>query len=477
MSKKRTYFPPTTPQQRKLLFEAWEETGSVAKACRKAHVGRSTFYYWKPRFDADGYAGLEKYKKKGPAKDKTGTPSNVKEKVIAMRHDHPEWGKHRIADELAKANSWVRVVSPNTVRRILEEAKLWSSKRAAPQRGHKTVVRYAERPGQTLNVDLCFVPAEHEAEVKIPAVSGSSGRLVVERAIEEQEPQYPGRIFENGRLNYVEVMKAFVAASSQTSSKETPLGDGKDLAKKEKRRRLREQDEKLRQQRRQMRKRRRAEDKVWASVKQRHREKEAALSQRRARWGERKAFREAWRRQREQRRKQLAQRRQENETWREQRRILHQQLEQFPVVSSWIAVLVVTDNFTRQCLGLPLFLAGSKVTSEMVTEALRTLLPPELQFLISDRGIHFTAQAFQKLAQSKGFVHVVIARHRPQSNGVAERFVRTLKEWLASHSWENAHALRHLLAAFHLEYNNRPHQGLLIPGLSPNELANRVWLM
>jgi hypothetical protein len=26
-------------------------------------------------------------------------------------------------------------------------------------------------------------------------------------------------------------------------------------------------------------------------------------------------------------------------------------------------------------------------------------------------------------------------------------------------------------------YNDRPHQGLGIPGLSPNEFADRIWLM
>lgn len=135
MSPKRTYFPPTTPQQRKLLFEAWEETGSVTKACQKAHVGRSTFYYWKPRFEEEGYAGLEKYKRKGPAKGQVGTPNEVKEKIIAMRRAHPDWGKHRIADELAKAHSWVPVVSPNTVRRILEEVGLWSSEPPAEKGG------------------------------------------------------------------------------------------------------------------------------------------------------------------------------------------------------------------------------------------------------------------------------------------------------------------------------------------------------
>ena len=128
-------------------------------------------------------------------------------------------------------------------------------------------------------------------------------------------------------------------------------------------------------------------------------------------------------------------------------------------------------------LGLPLFVAGANVTSEMIIKALRTLLPAELQFVISDRGVHFTAQAFKDLARSEEFIHVEIARHRPQSNGIAERFVRTLKEWLATQSWKNDQDLLALLTDFQSEYNDRPHQGLAIPGLSPNEFANRIWLM
>ena len=36
MNKQRTYFRPTTAQQRRLLFETWEATGNVAEASRKA---------------------------------------------------------------------------------------------------------------------------------------------------------------------------------------------------------------------------------------------------------------------------------------------------------------------------------------------------------------------------------------------------------------------------------------------------------
>jgi transposase InsO family protein len=128
-------------------------------------------------------------------------------------------------------------------------------------------------------------------------------------------------------------------------------------------------------------------------------------------------------------------------------------------------------------VGLPLFVAGSKVTADMVVTALRALLPAELQFLISDRGVHFTAQVFAQLAHEEGFMHVVIARHRPESKGIAERFVRTLKEWLADKVWTTDQELAVLVAQFRADYNERPHQGLGIPGLSPDEFASRIWLL
>ncbi len=65
----------------------------------------------------------------------------------------------------------------------------------------------------------------------------------------------------------------------------------------------------------------------------------------------------------------------------------------------------------------------------------------------------------------------------PQSNGIAERFVRTLKGWLKDKFWENEQELATLLEQFLEEYNDRPHQGLPISGLSPNEFEKRIWLM
>ena len=343
--------------------------------------------------------------------------------------------------------------------------------------GVEPAIRTAEEPGQTLNVDLCFVPATHEAEQKLPAVSGSSGRLVVEQPKEkEEERDWPGRVFEDESRDYTEVMLDFVAASQAksepTTTEITTVFSEKGSLKAQKQ--ALRQEEELRVERRKVRQRRKQEDEAWREIRTKRKQEKESTGQSAA---ERKSQDEHWRVLRQQRRETMAHRKEEDANWRQKRNLIREQLSLLPIITAWIAILVITDNCTRQCLGLPLFVVGSKVTAEMVIEALQVLLPPELQFLISDRGTHFTAKVFRELARSAEFIHVLIARHRPQSNGIAERFVRTLKEWLRDKTWANEEELAALIEQFITEYNDRPHQGLPIPGLSPNEFANRIWLM
>lgn len=119
-------------------------------------------------------------KKQGAPKGTGRIAEEIEAKVIALHKAHTEWGKERINQEMTKANNWVALVSRNTVRRILEDAEMWNSgKRLIKKSWLKPVVRTADAPGQTLNVDLLFVPSCHLADMKLPAVSGSSGHLVI----------------------------------------------------------------------------------------------------------------------------------------------------------------------------------------------------------------------------------------------------------------------------------------------------------
>ena len=83
------------------------------------------------------------------------------------------------------------------------------------------------------------------------------------------------------------------------------------------------------------------------------------------------AAEDRWQLQLAQREATLARRQQEDAAW--QAELDRFQAPPAPQATKppWIAILLVTDNCTWQCLGLPLFTAGPKVTAEVVVAALR----------------------------------------------------------------------------------------------------------
>ena len=137
MSTQHIRFPRTTADQRKFLFETWEASQEVTASCRRAHGARGTFYYWPPRFETGGYVALEQCQSHA-AKKPARTARDIEQRVIDLRRQNPKWGKRRIADELAKANHWVSLISPNTVKRILVDVGLWSPLQAIAQKGGRT---------------------------------------------------------------------------------------------------------------------------------------------------------------------------------------------------------------------------------------------------------------------------------------------------------------------------------------------------
>ena len=134
--------------------------------------------------------------------------------------------------------------------------------------------RTADLPVQALNVDLCFVPFSHPVNIKLPAVSGSSGHLVVERLKEVgQEPDYPGKVFADPDLDYAEAVQAFVQASRPLFG---PRGDASAVEKTSQEteiQQVRQEEIQLRSSRRILRKRRELEDEAWKATWQQQRAK------------------------------------------------------------------------------------------------------------------------------------------------------------------------------------------------------------
>jgi hypothetical protein len=176
----------------------------------------------------------------------------------------------------------------------------------------------------------------------------------------------------------------------------------------------------LRVARRRQRLTRQQEEATWHQQQAAHRE---AVQQRRQQSrAARRASRAAWRQTQDTwaqtcdaRQAQRDRRTQEDTTWRAARQDIRQQLAALaaaPLVTLWLAILVVIDNGTRRCLQLPLFVTGAHVTAEEIIAQLRAHWPRDLQFVISDNGPQFIADAFAQFAKEMTFLHIRIAPHR-----------------------------------------------------------------
>ena len=90
--------------------------------------------------------------------------------------------------------------------------------------------------------------------------------------------------------------------------------------------------------------------------------------------------------------------------------------------------LLVVDYFSRY----PEIVKMRSTTSKATIEALKSIFArhgiPET--LISDNGPQYSSKEFAEFAKSYDFCHVTSSPHFPQSNGMAERMVQTIKRLL-----------------------------------------------
>ncbi|XP_039396848.1 uncharacterized protein K02A2.6-like, partial [Mauremys reevesii] len=96
-------------------------------------------------------------------------------------------------------------------------------------------------------------------------------------------------------------------------------------------------------------------------------------------------------------------------------------------------------------------------TAESTIQKLRGLfsrfgLPEQL---VSDNGPQFVSQEFQNFMKANGIHHITSAPYHPSTNGLAERFVQTMKNALKSAKGQ--HSIQKRLDTFLLSYRNTPH--------------------
>jgi putative transposase len=136
-------------------------------------------------------------------------------------------------------------------------------------------------------------------------------------------------------------------------------------------------------------------------------------------------------------------------------------------------VLVVVDDFTRECLGLVVdtSLSGLRVGRELDRIAeLRGCRPA---VVVSDNGTELTSHAILRWQEERLVLWHYIAPGKPQQNGFVESFNgRFRDECLNEHLFNSLVAARRIIEAWRVDYNTeRPHTSL--NGLTPAAFATR----
>lgn len=485
---KKVYYRPTTPQQRNHLMQVYQNTGSVTEACRAAKVSRGTFYRWHPRFLEQGEAGLQDCLSRASHR-----PHRIKEELaqraIEMKQSRPSLGSLSVANLINQEHGYQRVISHEIVRRVWKRHSppCPPSEQEPPQPAQDSSrpIQRADCPDKTVNIDLCFIPRQKLPQAEpSPAAEEPTGEAQAQPLLPTFS--YPGQVFQREDLSYDEQMALYAQGRKEREEAPKPKKEvaPEEAALQKELQEIHIQQEELRQEGRKARKARKEQEQAWRAERQ-QRKKSLQERQKLSRKEKKRLKRiqrqedEQWKAKKQQRQQAVQQPKQEQAQQKEQRQELKKKEAELKgslsvFLTCFVAVLVVVDNCTRCCLGLPIFLEGRNVKADSIIEALKVLLPPELQYLISDNGSQFKAELFQRLVQERSFLHVRISPRRPRTNGIAERFVQTTKDMLLPYYWDNPEELEQILASILLEYNDRPHQGEGLDGLSPNELDRRL---
>jgi transposase InsO family protein len=129
-------------------------------------------------------------------------------------------------------------------------------------------------------------------------------------------------------------------------------------------------------------------------------------------------------------------------------------------------ILTVIDHFSKYAYAVAL---KNKSDSE-VYQALTSILDHDQpDIIISDRGNEFTNHKIEKYLQDHGIEHHLIEAYSPQTNGLIERFNRTLKQKLFKHFERvDSHKWIDVLDQMTKAYNNTEHSAT---GYAPNAVT------
>lgn len=264
MANRGVYYRETTYQQRKYLFELGEELGNVSEACRRAKVSRGTYYNWKKRYEENGIEGLSETKSCAPHNPHT-LDSLIEKRIINLKREHPTWGKKRIAQWIWKENNWEPNVAINTVKNVLSRHGMWSEEKKPKKKKNEGIT--ADKPNKTINIDLCFIPAEDTHEIDFSPFfqlldDHSKNCSGIGEKSDNKAAKNGLDIFSQENKKYDEKMADYVIMRKNKQDKQDD-NKNKDILEIEKKAVVKQSEEELRAWRRKKRIERKKEDEEW----------------------------------------------------------------------------------------------------------------------------------------------------------------------------------------------------------------------
>lgn len=138
-------------RQRLKWMDAFRECGNAAQICRHFSISLRTFWRWKKRYDPWDLKSLEN-KSRRPKHSPKKTHILLERRVLALKREHPRWGKEKLALFLQKENT---IVSASTVYRILKRHERIIRYKTKKRRAPKPRVDWAKvrSPGDLLQMD------------------------------------------------------------------------------------------------------------------------------------------------------------------------------------------------------------------------------------------------------------------------------------------------------------------------------------
>ena len=133
-------------------------------------------------------------------------------------------------------------------------------------------------------------------------------------------------------------------------------------------------------------------------------------------------------------------------------------------------VLVIVDDFTRECLAL---IVDTSISGRRVARELNAIVAARKKsaIIVSDNGTELTSHAILCWQEERGVEWHYVAPGKPVLNAFVESLNgRFRDECLNEHVFRGLPMARRIIEAWRLDYNAaRPHTSL--GGLTPNEFA------